>query len=70
MIDPRKSVAARAASGKSQQQVAAETGITPETISRIENGHQGARAETIGKLAKCYGVPVADLLRDSEGVAS
>jgi transcriptional regulator with XRE-family HTH domain len=70
MIDPRKAVTARAVAGLSQLDVAAVTGLTPETISRIENGHQAARAETVGKLAKAYDVPVADLLRDPETAAA
>ena len=52
----------RAASGKSQADLAEETGVSRITLSRIENGHLMPGADTLYSLADSLGVP-ADSLR-------
>jgi excisionase family DNA binding protein len=48
--------ALREAAGLNQQQLAAASGLTHETISRLETGQYGASAETVRKLARALRV--------------
>ena len=52
----------RKASGKSQDALAEETGLSRITLSRIENGHLTPGADTLYSLADALCVP-ADSLR-------
>ena len=45
-----------------QEAVSAASGVTVSTISRLENGLQAARLDTIGKLASVVNVPPEELI--------
>jgi transcriptional regulator with XRE-family HTH domain len=45
-----------------QEAVSAASGVTVSTISRLENGLQAARLDTIGKLAAVVKVPAEELI--------
>ena len=42
------------------------TGVHRETITRLEKGWQAPRVGTLQRLAHGYGVPLSDLLEESE----
>jgi transcriptional regulator with XRE-family HTH domain len=50
----------------SQQELADLAGITQETISRLERGHNAARGHTIRKLAETLGVKPKELMKEAE----
>ena len=53
--------------GMTQRQVAIECDITQETVYALENGRSGnPTLETLKRLAKCYGVGIADLLDEQK----
>lgn len=57
----------RKSSNMTQEDLAFEVNIRPQTLSGIENGHSYPSASLIAKLAKGLGVPVACLfVIDSE----
>lgn len=45
-----------------QDELAAKSGVTVSTISRLENGLQAARVSTIRKLAEAVGATPEDLI--------
>ena len=45
-----------------QQTLSERSGVTVSTISRLENGLQAARVDTIGRLAAVVGVAPEDLI--------
>ncbi len=45
-----------------QEAVSAASGVTVSTISRLENGLQAARLDTIRKLAAVLNVPAEELI--------
>lgn len=47
-----------------QLRLAVEAGITPTSLSRIENGHDTPRLDTAKKIADALGVKVDDLISD------
>jgi transcriptional regulator with XRE-family HTH domain len=57
----------RAKKGWSQSKLAEEAGITQSTLSRIENGTQEPRAQTLVKIADALGVEYRALLESGEG---
>jgi len=48
-----------------QQELAARSGVTVSTISRVESGQQAARISTLRKLAEALGID-AEVLIDWE----
>lgn len=42
----------------------AKSGVAFSTISRLENGKQGAQMRTTRRLADALGVEIADLMRE------
>ena len=54
----------RAERGLSLREAARRAGVVKETISEIERGHTHPYDVTLAKLAKAYGVPLADLLEE------
>ncbi len=61
--------AARKGRALEQRHVATRSGITPEQLSRIENGHMEPRPKTIRHLAEALDVPV-ETLTGAEGLPS
>jgi transcriptional regulator with XRE-family HTH domain len=57
----------RAKKGWSQSRLAAEAGITQSTLSRIENGTQEPRAQTLVKIADALDVDYKTLAESGEG---
>lgn len=53
----------REAKGLSQERVAERVGMSVPQVSKIENGKQGYRQETLEQFAKALGCGPADLLR-------
>ena len=49
-----------------QQELSTKAGVGRDTINAIERGHQGARGDTIRKLAEALGVDPAELLAPPE----
>jgi transcriptional regulator with XRE-family HTH domain len=60
----RNLAACRAAVGMTQEQLSLESGLTTTQISRIEKGRANPLAETLVRLAKALGVPVAALVAE------
>ena len=63
-------VAIRALRQKDGQKVpdlAAVTGMTPQAIRNIENGHRQASVEACNAIARALSVPVNAILRDPIG---
>lgn len=48
--------------GLTQLELAVAAGITPPTLSRIENGHQMPNLVTVYQLARTMGVTVEELI--------
>jgi transcriptional regulator with XRE-family HTH domain len=44
------------------------TGVTRETLGALEHAQRGAQASTLEKIARGYGVPVAELLEEQPSV--
>lgn len=53
--------ALRNSKGITQEQLAAEVGITVESISNIERGIHGPRFDNLEKIARALGTPVKEL---------
>jgi transcriptional regulator with XRE-family HTH domain len=51
----------RNSKGITQEQLAAEVGITVESISNIERGIHGPRFDNLEKIAHALGTPVKEL---------
>ena len=51
----------------SQQQLADESGVARDTISKLETGQRRAYPTTIRKLATSLGVEPRELIEDREG---
>jgi transcriptional regulator with XRE-family HTH domain len=47
--------------GLTQQELADRVGIGVEYVSRLENGHRGARWHTVMRLLRALGASLADL---------
>lgn len=47
-----------------------EVGISKGHLSRVESGERDMSAETIGKVAKVLGVPIASLVDDKEEIVA
>jgi transcriptional regulator with XRE-family HTH domain len=47
--------------GLTQQELAARVGIGVEYVSRLENGHRGARWHTVMRLLRALDATLADL---------
>jgi len=56
----------RAERGLTLREEASRTGVAKETISDIERGLRHPHDPTLAKIAKGYGVPVEDLLKEPE----
>lgn len=54
----------RQARGMSQEQLAAQTHLSRETISKLERGRVFAHIETLHELAKAFGIPTSELFTD------
>ncbi len=52
--------------GLSQEELHQITGVSRDTISRLETGRRSAQPRTLRKLAEALGVTVADI-REREG---
>lgn len=52
--------------GMSLLDLAAASGVTESTISRVENGKQAPRPSTMRKLAKALDVSIAELWGEDE----
>lgn len=64
----RKIAVARAAKDLTLDQVSAETGLTTQTINRIEQGHtENPSVRSLYLLSECLGLDIDDLL-DALGV--
>jgi transcriptional regulator with XRE-family HTH domain len=57
----------RAKKGWSQSRLAEEAGITQSTLSRIENGTQEPRAQTLVKIANALAIEYRALTESGEG---
>jgi len=57
---------ARLQAGKSQYEVASETGIPQPYLSLFERGYREPKPEQLSALGRCYGVSLKDL--QGEGV--
>jgi transcriptional regulator with XRE-family HTH domain len=53
----------RRSRGLTQEQLAERANITALSIGYIEQGRRWPRIATLQKLAKCLGVPIAELFR-------
>jgi transcriptional regulator with XRE-family HTH domain len=58
---------AREERGLSQEQVETLSGISQETLSRIENGHRDPRLDTLRKLAAGLSMDLPELLARMAG---
>ncbi|MGN6581407.1 MAG: helix-turn-helix domain-containing protein [Bordetella sp.] len=52
--------------GLTLQNLSAESGVSRATLSRIENGEVSPTAETLGRLASAFGLPLSQLLAPME----
>lgn len=52
--------------GLSLQELASESGVSRATLSRIENAEVSPTAETLGRLASAFGLPLSQLLAPLE----
>ena len=52
---------ARLRAGKSQYQVASETGIPQPYLSLFERGYRLPKPEHLSALGRCYGIPLKEL---------
>jgi len=52
----------RETAGLTQLELAVRAGLTPATISRLENGHQSPTLVTAEALARALDIPLAGLL--------
>ena len=59
----------RVAAGLTQVELAARSGLTHESISRLELGHRGPQAETVARLAEALGVAPGALAGDGPEAA-
>jgi transcriptional regulator with XRE-family HTH domain len=57
----------RAERGLTLRQAAERVRVRPATLSDIEHGRSQPHDVTLAKIAKAYGVPLADLLEEPEG---
>jgi transcriptional regulator with XRE-family HTH domain len=53
----------RRAKGFTQESLAEKADVTALTVSYIEQGRQWPRISTMQSLAKCLGVPIAELFK-------
>ena len=53
--------------GLTNYQVAKETGIGENTLSQWKQGRSTPKVDKLMKIAKLFGVPVEELLKDVEG---
>jgi transcriptional regulator with XRE-family HTH domain len=53
----------RRAKGFTQESLSEKTEVTALTIAYIEQGRQWPRISTMQSLAKCLGVPIAELFK-------
>lgn len=63
---PRTPGELRALTGLSVNQVAKRARISPATLTKVENGGEGATLSTLTKVAQVYGVTVLQLLAGCE----
>jgi transcriptional regulator with XRE-family HTH domain len=56
----------RAERGLTVRQVAERSGVAKETVSQVERGERHPYDRTLAKLARAYGVPVEELLGETE----
>jgi transcriptional regulator with XRE-family HTH domain len=56
----------RVARGLTLQDLAAASGVSRATLSRIENGEVSPTAETLGRLASAFALPISQLLAPME----
>jgi transcriptional regulator with XRE-family HTH domain len=61
--------AARNRAGLTQEELGAQIGKTPETVSNIERGKQTPTIETLAELARILKVPISELF-DAVGDAN
>lgn len=61
-IDKMKMDVAMANKGYSAKELSERCGVSQITIARLKKGVQGARTQTIGKIAKALNVPVESLI--------
>ena len=50
-----------------QEELAAELGVTPQAVSKWESGASDPSTSNLLALAKLYGVSAEDLLREAAG---
>lgn len=53
--------------GLTNYQVAKETGIGENTLSQWKQGRSTPKVDKLMKIAKLFGVPVEELIKDTEG---
>jgi transcriptional regulator with XRE-family HTH domain len=69
MVKLSKLRLARLRAGKSQYEVASETGIPQPYLSLYERGYRKLKAEHLSALGRCYGVSLKNLeAEQGEGV--
>jgi transcriptional regulator with XRE-family HTH domain len=59
----------RQAAGKSLRAQARELGVSPSSLSMLENGRGGTSLARLQLVARHFGLPVTDLLAEAEGAA-
>jgi transcriptional regulator with XRE-family HTH domain len=47
------------------RELAARSGVSHDTITKVENGHREARPSTVRKLAEALGVEPRDLMKEA-----
>jgi len=58
--------AAREHAGLTQETIALRSGIRITTVSDIEQGHRAAQIDTLIRMADAIGVPLEDLVRQTD----
>ncbi|MFD5903571.1 helix-turn-helix domain-containing protein [Streptomyces microflavus] len=58
--------AAREYAGLTQETIALRSGIRITTVSDIEQGHRAAQIDTLIRIADAIGVPLEDLVRQTD----
>ena len=56
----------RLSQGMTQERLAQRMGVTPQAVSKWENGTSDPSTSNLCALAKLYGIPVEELLHETQ----